>query len=825
MAGEVGNLKVKITADDTPFSKGLNSAAKSTKGFQGQVQTLSSKLGGLGKSLAIGAGVGLAVGGFTLLKGAANMAWDEISESQKVMAQTEASMKSTGGVAGVTANQVSKLSEKLGMMSGIDDELIQQGANVILTFTNIRNAAGKGNDIFDQTTLAAANMAAKLGMDVPAAAMMLGKALNDPVKGATALRRSGVQLSDSQQELIKSFVASGDVMSAQKIILQELNTEFGGSAEAAGKTLPGMLARLKMGFENVASSVLEKFMPTIEKGISWVIDNMPKIQEVVGKVASGIGSVLGSGLKIVGDTIAFIGRNLEVIKPLVISIGAAWATWKITSSIGTGLSSLTNLFSGFAGSANKGAEAVEKVAEGATKSSGALSGMGGPITLAATAAIGLATAIWQMHSKNAAAEESFRKNIIAASEQTGALDKLRETTASLTQGTQEYTDALNAQAQKAQEVIDSAGTTFAIYDETGKLIDADTQSINLMAEGFKDADDKVKKLATSHADSNTIISQGIQNTKDYGTTLNEQQVALEQYQQKLAEKVANGGKLSLEEKGQLALLQEEYDKTASSAQLNFSTMQKAVEDFGAKIKGSEGLAAVTGQAITSMTQLMSSGSADVKNLGLQMFQNIIDAEKEKHPGIAGEMDAIMNGVKTTIQTLPAGSVTAEKLQEIINAEVAKHPEITGEMSTVMGELSTTISSQDLYTPMAGAMSGAESALNDSIARLLQKLRNSAPSFATLISNLTGQGGGSGGSATITVPALAGGGIVTKPTLALIGEAGPEEVRPLGKGNNVGDITVNFHSVSPEYDINQFKKMLNELFRRGYLAGQMAPRIL
>jgi phage-related protein len=47
-----------------------------------------------------------------------------------------------------------------------------------------------------------------------------------------------------------------------------------------------------------------------------------------------------------------------------------------------------------------------------------------------------------------------------------------------------------------------------------------------------------------------------------------------------------------------------------------------------------------------------------------------------------------------------------------------------------------------------------------------------------------------------IPALAKGGIVTSPTLALIGEAGPEAVVPLGSDKGFGGKTVNLHFYGP-----------------------------
>ena len=67
----------------------------------------------------------------------------ETAEMQKVAAQTNAVLKSTGGIAGVSAKDVAKLATSLSKLSGVDDELIASGENVLLTFTNIRNVFGR----------------------------------------------------------------------------------------------------------------------------------------------------------------------------------------------------------------------------------------------------------------------------------------------------------------------------------------------------------------------------------------------------------------------------------------------------------------------------------------------------------------------------------------------------------------------------------------------------------------------------------------------------------------------------------------------------------
>src|SRR5262245_30372445 len=243
-------IVVDFVANTRDLSAGMSSATGAAGGF-------STKLKSLGRAgLAAAGAAGIA--GLTL---AVKTGISEFAEASKVSAQTAAVLKSTGGAAGVSAKAVSDLAGALMHKSGIDDEAIQSGENLLLTFTKVQNQAGKGNDIFNQATKTMVDMSVALGQDMTTSATQLGKALNDPVKGVSALQRVGVTFTAGQKEQIKSLVDSGKTMEAQKIILRELNKEFGGSAEAAGKTLPGQLNILKQEFSNVAGEVVGALVP------------------------------------------------------------------------------------------------------------------------------------------------------------------------------------------------------------------------------------------------------------------------------------------------------------------------------------------------------------------------------------------------------------------------------------------------------------------------------------------------------------------------------------------------------------------------------------
>lgn len=186
-----------------------------------------------------------------------------LMDAEKANAQTAAAIKSTGGAARVSVNDVAALSDSLERMSGVEAENIQAGANMLLTFTNIKNGVGAGNDVFNQATKTALDMSVALGTDAKNSAMQLGKALNDPITGVSALQRVGVTFTDSQKEQIKTLVESGKTMEAQKIILNELGKEFGGSAKAAGETMAGSLKKLENGFGALTESIMQGAVPMI----------------------------------------------------------------------------------------------------------------------------------------------------------------------------------------------------------------------------------------------------------------------------------------------------------------------------------------------------------------------------------------------------------------------------------------------------------------------------------------------------------------------------------------------------------------------------------
>ena len=297
-------VNILIKADDQ--------AAKEIKGVNDAAGGLGKTLGDVGK-LAAGFLAANVIGeGFNKLSGFIGDSIAGFKEQMLVSAQTEAVIKSTGAAAGLSAKEIETMAGSLKNNSLFADDAIQSGENLLLTFTNI------GKDTFPRATQAMVDMSQALGQDMKSSSIQLGKALNDPIQGITALSRVGVSFTEQQKEQIKAMAEAGDVAGAQALILAELEKEFGGSAKAAsdaagasekyadrmddlqdtlGAKLLPLQEKWKMAQVAVISFLVAKGLPTLEK-VSQVLG---------GRLSTAFDSVTAAGVRLISFVKEFVG--------------------------------------------------------------------------------------------------------------------------------------------------------------------------------------------------------------------------------------------------------------------------------------------------------------------------------------------------------------------------------------------------------------------------------------------------------------------------------------------------------------------------------------
>jgi hypothetical protein len=217
-------------------------------------------------------------------------------EQEKAIGQLNAVLKSTGSVAGYTSKQLQDMAGAFQKTTTFADEAVLSMEALLLTFTQIRG------EEFGLATEAVLNLATALNKDLQTAAIQVGKALNSPVLGISQLARVGIRLSDAQQGAIRSMVALGDVAGAQRVLLAELEVQFGKSAVAARATFGGALTSLGNAFGDLLEGT--KGIPELTGQINDVTTALedPELKEGMATLIAGLATLFSWVVKLAAYT-------------------------------------------------------------------------------------------------------------------------------------------------------------------------------------------------------------------------------------------------------------------------------------------------------------------------------------------------------------------------------------------------------------------------------------------------------------------------------------------------------------------------------------------
>jgi phage-related protein len=310
---------------ESSFGKSVSGATKSLSGLKSGLSSM--------KGVVVGA-LGALGAGFSL-----NELISSASKSEDTLTQLQAVIKSTGGAAGVTQKQAVDLASSLSGVTKFSKGSVLSTENMLLTFTNI------SKDVFPQTTEAALNMSQALGQDVTSSAMQLGKALNDPATGLAKLTKIGVTFNAQQQAQIKAMVKAGNTAGAQKVILAELNREFGNSAKSAGQTFSGQLTIMKNTVRGtitslgstilpVAKALLPQVLGMVKQAAAQIAAHQEDIKRGLSTFASTVSMVVQKIMPVVEGAINFIGSHKTLVLSAITGVAGAMGALKVGSIIG-----------------------------------------------------------------------------------------------------------------------------------------------------------------------------------------------------------------------------------------------------------------------------------------------------------------------------------------------------------------------------------------------------------------------------------------------------------------------------------------------------------
>jgi hypothetical protein len=245
-------------------------------------------------------------------------AGEEVNSANNRVLQINKSMGLFGDQTEIVTKRLIDLAEAQGRELGISNLTIKATQSKLLTFKNLAKSAGVVGGAFDRANKAALDMAAAGFGAAETNAVQLGKALQDPIKGITALARSGVTFTQQEKDKIRTLVESNKMLEAQELILVAIEQQVGGTAAATADDT----AKMREGFAQVTQSIGMTLLPVLEAvtpfllGIAnWARENptmFTTIAAALGAIAASIVAInIAMALNPIGaivvGTIALVG--------------------------------------------------------------------------------------------------------------------------------------------------------------------------------------------------------------------------------------------------------------------------------------------------------------------------------------------------------------------------------------------------------------------------------------------------------------------------------------------------------------------------------------
>ncbi|BGD48045.1 TPA: phage tail length tape measure family protein [Pseudomonas aeruginosa] len=290
----LGTLTLDLIAKVGGFVAGMEkaerTAKKGAKEIGSAADAASLAWGKLGK-VAAGALSGITVGAVfgAVIRNTKQM--------EKEQAQLEAVLRSTGESAGFSREQLNEMASSMERTSTVSAGEINQAQTNLLAFTGIVG------EQFPRALQSAIDMAARTGTTVTSAAETIGRALDVPSKGLTALSKQGFRFTEEQKKAAEQLEATGRTAEAQGIILKALEESYGGAAAASRDTFGGAL----MALQNTIDGLLTGSEGSLD-GAKGAIDDLnralsdPATAESVSKLVD----LLAQGASTVVDSLPFL---------------------------------------------------------------------------------------------------------------------------------------------------------------------------------------------------------------------------------------------------------------------------------------------------------------------------------------------------------------------------------------------------------------------------------------------------------------------------------------------------------------------------------------
>lgn len=585
-------------------------------------------------------------------------------EAAIVQAQLYAVLKSTGEAAGVTADEAMRLSKSFEETTTYSDDAILSAENLLLTFTKINK------DVFPQATQIVLDMSTALGQDLKSSATQVGKALQDPVLGVTALRRVGVNFNEDQQKVIKNLVDTGRSAEATNLIIKELSNEFGGSAAAKAKTFAGQMEQLQNTINNtqeVLGGAMEAALlgsvEAMSKAGTSALNNGDKMKELgydvfqltniligLGKTVLTIGKSIGVGFGVID--VAITGVVSAVSNNIEKTAGEQFKLGKITEET---YNKIKNFSDATSDQLVKKADDLQASVDGTADS---FLDIGKIMSQSKEDYDRITTGI-----QNAAKAEADLKSKNKQTE---------DSTKTLTDAQKKHAEVVKNLTVEYDNLSSGASTSLA------ELSDTFTNKMKSINDSIKSTQQNINELVSSYARSQT------DNTKSVAEKIVESEMKVAELKEQILTATTGSQKKSLQE--QLEAEQLNYDSSKSFIDANSAAieearrraketdLQRTIEDYAAK----QALdAADYAQRLAQLNKELSDKRAEAT------------AEKKLYTEKVAAINKILDDANVYFKQL--SNARLKQTNDEVNAEIKKFQELAQAISQVKSASKTSIS--------------------------------------------------------------------------------------------------------------------------------------
>ena len=335
-------MAVGVNIVSTFDSKGISRAIKDFKKIEGAGNRATYGLRTFDKAVTTGvknvakfgaiAGAAFGAVGFGLVKVA-----EAAATSNARILQINKSMGLFGSQTQEVTDRLVKLAETQAMATGVDRNAIKETIAKLLTFKELAASADSVGGAFDRATMAAIDLGAAGFGEATENATQLGKALNDPIKGITALNRSGVTFTETEKAKIKALVESGKMLEAQDTLLKAIEQQVGGTAAATANASDKMRQGLGMAAESLGTLLLPAFQKLVAFINNKVVPYVQKFSDIVGERG------LGQGLKMLAGDFLNVTTNMGTFGNVLLGLTAAFVALKLVTIAATISQNLFNV--------------------------------------------------------------------------------------------------------------------------------------------------------------------------------------------------------------------------------------------------------------------------------------------------------------------------------------------------------------------------------------------------------------------------------------------------------------------------------------------------